>query len=228
MFKCAVTSQQAATLSDMRGLQALSRVDASLVPQVRRRKKKTKRNAKQKLIVWAQFVNAVLDELCGASVSYASFASKLQCDAQDMRRLAGSWASFVSLAFGRALSAEDMAADMQNAGLTAELVGDAKSGVLGALWARRAEVRARMAAQPSCTPYLKDFDWKLNLTLSSDKAASLNTPVVLLSLNVVQPKGVGAGGDGAGEKHVVELTQPDLAKLVAQLEAMNAAMTAKE
>lgn len=93
--------------------------------------------------------------------------------------------------------------------------------------ARRDELHAALAAAPSCAPFLRDFDWKLNLTLSSDKAASLNVPVMLLSLNVAQPLSDAerAQDPRAGEqRHVVEMTQPELAKFVAQLEAMNAAM----
>lgn len=174
-----------------------------------------------------QFLNAVVDELCGASVSFDLFAHKLQCDPKDLRRLKSSWKLFITLAFGRSLSVEDMTADLVTAGLAADFVG----GVLTVLGARRDEIRARLASQPTCTPYLKDFDWKLNLSVSSDKAASLNAPVVLLSLNVGQPQSDVEAAEKpgeVGERHVVELTQAELVKLVAQLEAMNVAMAGLE
>ncbi len=100
-------------------------------------------------------------------------------------------------------------------------------GIVGILASRHDELHAALAANPTCTPFLRDFDWKLNLTLSSDKAASLNAPVLLLSLNIAQPLSDAERAQDAHageERHVVELTQPELAKFVAQLEAMNAAM----
>ncbi|KAK6976938.1 COMM domain-containing protein 8 [Biomphalaria glabrata] len=59
---------------------------------------------------------------------------------------------------------------------------------------------------------LADFDWKLKLTLASDKLASLQEPLLQLSMDVRQ-------SNGKRKIVTVELDQSELSKLISSLES---------
>ncbi|CAK8697275.1 unnamed protein product [Clavelina lepadiformis] len=65
--------------------------------------------------------------------------------------------------------------------------------------------------------HLKDFDWQLNLALSSDKLASLNQPLVNVDFDL-QTKSTQTS------LHSVEMDGDELDKLVAALEQANKAL----
>jgi len=64
--------------------------------------------------------------------------------------------------------------------------------------------------------YLKDFDWKLELVISSEKLSQLREPVLLLHLSVHD-------NNGKGEKEdiILELPKGDLNSLIKTLESVN-------
>jgi hypothetical protein len=83
-----------------------------------------------------------------------------------------------------------------------------------------------LCLETPCGPHLKDFDWKLNLTVASDKVASMSNPVALFSFDVTQPvSDLEIAEDPYAEEKavknvVVEMNQAELSKFVAQLENM--------
>ena len=68
------------------------------------------------------------------------------------------------------------------------------------------------------TAYLKAFDWKVHLSISSDRAAALNEPLALLQLRVARDSPL------VSDDVIIELTRDDLATLIDSLTAANGAL----
>jgi len=66
---------------------------------------------------------------------------------------------------------------------------------------------SEICASFSC---LKDFDWSLRLTLSSDKISGLRKPLLLLKIDTVGP-------DGGKVERIVEMNEEELNHLLARL-----------
>jgi hypothetical protein len=133
---------------------------------------------------------------------------------------------FVSQVLGRGLKSEDILADLKSAGLS-----DALCGVAGdVIVSRYEEVRIALAEAPSCGPYLKDFDWKLNLTVASDKFATLAQPTSIWSFDITKPVSDLEQAEDPESKSkavtnvVLEMNQAELKKFVDQLETVAGVM----
>lgn len=188
----------------------------------------------------------MLDELCSRVPSYDVYQEALKCRPQDIARLKNGYKMFVSQVLGRGLKSEDILADLRLAGLSEGLAGVAGDVIVS----RYEEVRVALSEAPSCGPYLKvcrvyrwsvalqthfcfffkDFDWKLNLTVASDKFASLAQPTSVWSFDIAQPvtdleQAEDADSKAKASKNVVlEMNQIELKKFVEQLEAVAAVM----
>ena len=107
------------------------------------------------------------------------------------------------------LAADEILADLKALG-----AGDAK-GLALAVLGRATDLRAAAIRRASAISqrHLSDFDWKVQTVLSSDTAASLNEPRLVLSLTLK---------DASDAQDVVmELSKPELDNLIAQLEKAN-------
>ena len=107
------------------------------------------------------------------------------------------------------LAADEILADLKALG-----AGDAK-GLALAVLGRATDLRAAAIRRASTISqrHLSDFDWKVQTVLSSDTAASLNEPRLVLSLTLK---------DASDAQDVVmELSKPELDNLIAQLEKAN-------
>ncbi|XP_022108486.1 COMM domain-containing protein 8-like [Acanthaster planci] len=83
---------------------------------------------------------------------------------------------------------------------------------------RRGDIRDSLLADTAAISqaYLKDFDWKLKLALSSDKIASVQEPLLTIDFNVQE---------GDENKRVsLEMDRQELSKLIASLETANKAV----
>jgi len=198
------------------------------------------------------FLHVVMDELCGRFARYEKFQESLQCRPQDIQRLKNGYKLFITQALGRGLKSEQIMyvvvvvvflfcssyadtrflfcrEDLKTAGLPDAIVGDREKGVAAMIVSRHEEIRSSLGSAPHCAPYLKDFDWKLNLTVASNQIATLKTPTVLLSLNIDKPQTDNELAEQTASKHqsnhVIELNQADLQKMITQLESMTSAMS---
>ena len=107
------------------------------------------------------------------------------------------------------------------ADLTVCGVGADESNTIAAVaLARRDELVRASVRQASrlATASLSSFDWKVHLTVSSDRAATLREPVALLQLRVAR------SAPQNSDDVMIELTADDLTRLVATLGDVNSAM----
>ncbi|XP_061600074.1 COMM domain-containing protein 8 [Cololabis saira] len=90
--------------------------------------------------------------------------------------------------------------------------------LLSVLTARRDEIRRALLDRTNSisTATLQDFDWQLKLALSSDKISSLNTPLLSLSLDVMEDAGL--------RPVAMEMNRDELSALISTLEAANKVM----
>ncbi len=173
-----------------------------------------------------KFLHAVLDELCSRVPSYDVYQDALKCRPQDILRLKNGYKLFVSQVLGRGLKSEDILADLKQAGLNEALAGAAGDVIVS----RYEEVRIALSEAPSCGPYLKDFDWKLNLTVASDKFATLAQPTSVWSFDVARPVSDLEVAEDPESKTkavtnvVLEMNQTELKKFVEQLETVAGVM----
>ncbi|PFX27611.1 COMM domain-containing protein 8 [Stylophora pistillata] len=95
------------------------------------------------------------------------------------------------------------------------LTPEVKQAVLDCVWPRQEEVRQMLVlnAASISNSYLKDFDWKVKMTMSSDKLASVKEPTVTLDFDVEER--------GKDRNISVELSKEELDNLISSLEAAN-------
>ncbi len=81
---------------------------------------------------------------------------------------------------------------------------------------RRAELRKALIHNTIAfnNPMLKDFYWKLNVVLSSDKMTQINEPLINLDLNINEPK------NGVQTQNIVslEMNREELSQVIKTLE----------
>ncbi|XP_028837566.1 COMM domain-containing protein 8 [Denticeps clupeoides] len=100
-----------------------------------------------------------------------------------------------------------------------ELLSDLKPPhvecVLHCVRSREEEIRLALVERTNgiSTSQLKDFNWELKLALSSDKLASLHTPLLNLTLNVKE--------NGTPRPVTIEMNQDELHTLTSAMEAAN-------
>lgn len=111
----------------------------------------------------------------------------------------------------RGLNKEQISKELDSFSLSSEV----KQAVLDCIWPRQEEVRRSLVLSTAAisNSYLKDFDWKVKMIMSSDKLASIKEPVVALDFDVVE--------NGEDRNVSVELTKEELDSLVSSLEAAN-------
>lgn len=99
------------------------------------------------------------------------------------------------------------------ASLTAPLTAPHAEAFADALYARYADARHALALRTTSAlsrAYLSDVDWKVNVTVASDRLSGLRQPVLLLQLSVKKE-------DGTTEPIVLELPPAELDALLASL-----------
>eukprot|EP00300_Choanocystis_sp_HF-7_P034687 c47610_g1_i1.p1 GENE.c47610_g1_i1~~c47610_g1_i1.p1 ORF type:complete len:217 (+),score=42.04 c47610_g1_i1:44-652(+) len=161
-----------------------------------------------------QFLNAVMDELCGREQSYVKRFQ--DCGSADS--ILGSvkaYRMFFQAAISYELSNEALAEDLQLCGVADNFVNP----IVGVLRSRSDELASALktSAARLSAAYLADFDWKLNMTIASSKLAAFKEPKLLLSMYIED-------ADGNPTEKVVEMTRADLDRMVATLESVQASV----
>lgn len=106
------------------------------------------------------------------------------------------------------------------AALTAPLTGPPAEAFADALYARYADARHALALRTTsklARAHLSDVDWKVNVTVASDRLSGLRQPLLLLQLSVRRE-------DGATEPLLLELPPAELDALLASLAPAHAAV----
>ncbi len=94
-------------------------------------------------------------------------------------------------------------------------------GVAEVLFARWAEVRTGAALQAAGGPALADFDWRVHALVASERLAHVRAARLVLDLQL-RPQADGPGAAPAAAPLRLELTRPDLDRLLAALTACQA------
>ncbi|KNC48515.1 uncharacterized protein AMSG_04959 [Thecamonas trahens ATCC 50062] len=160
-----------------------------------------------------QFLHAIIDDLCSKPQSYVQRFQ--ECASIDS--ILGSVEAFKLLftnAIKFSLSNEAIASDLATLGVDRKLFAP----IVGVLRSRTDELRLALVVASSqiASAYMTDFDWKLNVTLGSDKIAALHQPKLLLNVQVEQVS-------GESSDMTVEFTKESLDEMLAQMEAQRVA-----
>eukprot|EP00029_Vermamoeba_vermiformis_P007865 TRINITY_DN3523_c0_g1_i1.p1 TRINITY_DN3523_c0_g1~~TRINITY_DN3523_c0_g1_i1.p1 ORF type:complete len:202 (+),score=47.34 TRINITY_DN3523_c0_g1_i1:76-681(+) len=154
-----------------------------------------------------QFLHHVVDSL-GAEFNAENYSS---IDAAELDAIVEAYKILVKQAVSLSLSGEQIEADLTRAEVSKEFV----PVILSVLKARNSEIRKQLVDDSTriSKSYLSDFDWKLNLTMASDKIATTRKAVLLLNLTI---------NSDSGKKDVVlELTRSEVEQLIATLNTIN-------
>ncbi|XP_064638067.1 COMM domain-containing protein 8-like [Lineus longissimus] len=91
--------------------------------------------------------------------------------------------------------------------------------LLTAIHLRQDEIRHTLVNSTTAISqaHLKDFDWQVNLVMSSDKLSSIQEPILNLDLDIQR--------DSDTKITSVELDKQDLVKMISTLEAANKAVS---
>ena len=155
----------------------------------------------------AGLLHQALEELARPAGVAAAEAQAGRTRAQD--DVAGAAKVLLVEVWRRGLTAAQIAADLEAAGVDA--AGAARLGKMmhGAVHARRGEIghALRRKTTEISSGTLEDFDWSLRLCMGSDQLATLRRPLLLLSLTIRKT-------DGDVEKRTLELSAKELDEMM--------------
>ncbi|KAL9972546.1 hypothetical protein ACROYT_G018874 [Oculina patagonica] len=157
-----------------------------------------------------KITHELLDCICtGKNLRYQSFGKIWTTEEWKFLQQAGK--ETLKGFTARGLNKEQISKELDRFSLSAEV----KQAVLDSVWPRQEEVRQSLVLSTAAitNSYLKDFDWKVKMTMSSDKLASIKEPVVAVDFDVVE--------SGKDRNVSVELTKEELNNLISSLEAAN-------
>ncbi|XP_065190191.1 COMM domain-containing protein 8-like [Sycon ciliatum] len=157
-----------------------------------------------------QFIHGVADDWCSrGSPRYQDYGKVWPIvewkDAVEAGR------QLVSVSIGKSKSKEEIVALLSEAGVEDDVAQAAAS----ALEARRDDVLRALKANSATISrsHLKDFDWRVQLMMSSDKLASVRKPVVSVDLSL--------DGHSGPQKVALELDKEELKQMIQSLENAN-------
>eukprot|EP00456_Euglypha_rotunda_P012233 TRINITY_DN13429_c0_g1_i2.p1 TRINITY_DN13429_c0_g1~~TRINITY_DN13429_c0_g1_i2.p1 ORF type:complete len:218 (-),score=32.71 TRINITY_DN13429_c0_g1_i2:130-783(-) len=169
--------------------------------KIKRFKQKGQLQALKDVSKLDEFLHYVADRLCGRDVSSSDFGS-------GMEQLIDAVEEFLITAVGQDLKTEELVQELK------EVVSAEKTvkTLLTVVAARREEITKQLKNKHvSLAPVsLKDFDWSLRMTLSSDKLSTLREPLLLLTLSLQD--------SGAGKNINLELSKAELENVLKSLE----------
>ena len=153
------------------------------------------------------FLHTAIDRLCGrAHQDLALSAGRGVPESVKAQDLCDVCSAFFQKVVGKDFDDEQIAAELQAGGLTAEL----HAAVVEVVRGRQTEVKAALErhAVEISNAHLTDFDWSLRLVLASDKLSHVRKPIVLLKLFLSDASG------SARRDLIVELGKAELDKLL--------------
>ncbi|EFA80662.1 COMM domain-containing protein 8 [Heterostelium album PN500] len=153
-------------------------------------------------------IHSVIDHICGRTIPVDFSIYGLQT----IRTLFERLAVFVSRVVGRELKREQIVEDLK----TAAVQDDSINTIADAIVSRYQDIKRELTEKLSSisSSSLTDFDWKMNLILSSDKINSVNENVLMLNLTIDHH-------EEKKEQLLVELSKKDLDQLLSQFEQIN-------
>ncbi|GAM21102.1 hypothetical protein SAMD00019534_042770 [Acytostelium subglobosum LB1] len=160
--------------------------------------------------VVSHLVHLAIDKICGKTIVDA--VKSIQLDQQLITLIIDVLQLFVSKVVGRDLKREHIIEDLKTA-----RVQEAHANIVAdCIQARYQDIKRELTEQLTSisSSSLTDFDWKMNLILSSDKINSVQESVLMLNLSVDHHT-------DKKEQLLVELTKKDLDQLLSTFDQIN-------
>jgi len=155
-----------------------------------------------------KFLHLAFDSICGNQANFSSYES-----VEGFSVILDSYKFFLKKAVGLALTKDQIVEDLTKIKVDAKY----QEIIVETVLARNEDVRAALVEYSSAISqaHLEDFDWKVQLTLSSDKISTLRQPVLLLNLTL--------NDNNLSKKNnvLVELPKSDLDDLIKKLELVS-------
>ncbi|KAL6041080.1 COMM domain [Balamuthia mandrillaris] len=162
-----------------------------------------------------EFLHLVIDELCGRPCDWQQH---FQEKTEQYKLIVKSCLAFCRRAVGAELDRDTILAELEEN----EVPEEHMDVIADCILLRTHQIREALGRDITkiSKKYLKDFDWKLQLALSSDKISVSRESILRLSLSL---KGASGTDD---EEVLLELSREDLDKLIASLQQASSAATA--
>eukprot|EP01089_Gocevia_fonbrunei_P012188 TRINITY_DN2807_c0_g1_i1.p1 TRINITY_DN2807_c0_g1~~TRINITY_DN2807_c0_g1_i1.p1 ORF type:complete len:190 (+),score=33.73 TRINITY_DN2807_c0_g1_i1:88-657(+) len=158
---------------------------------------------------FGRFLNAVVDDISGRPLDWQkAFGANYNA----VETIIDAYRSYMIRAVGLELQKPEIQKQLKSFG-----VSDADSVVIiETITVRSSDIREGLIRQASNIgkSNLKDFDWKLQLVMASDKISTSRIPLVRLSLTL-------ANGNGTTKDVVLELSKHDLDRFIHSLLEVN-------
>eukprot|EP01121_Diplochlamys_sp_Union-15-3_P007976 TRINITY_DN2077_c0_g1_i1.p1 TRINITY_DN2077_c0_g1~~TRINITY_DN2077_c0_g1_i1.p1 ORF type:complete len:207 (+),score=37.97 TRINITY_DN2077_c0_g1_i1:68-688(+) len=136
-----------------------------------------------------------------------------QYPADQLNTIAEAFKLFFKQSLSLKLTKEQMAKDLQTAGVPEDFI----KLILDVFTARKEDIRRELTNDTAKVSgaYLLDFDWKLHMSLASDRIAFQREPLLIVSLSVVDE------GSTTPKTIVFELNKNELDSFISELDAIN-------
>eukprot|EP01117_Protostelium_nocturnum_P005253 TRINITY_DN190_c0_g1_i1.p1 TRINITY_DN190_c0_g1~~TRINITY_DN190_c0_g1_i1.p1 ORF type:complete len:187 (-),score=47.80 TRINITY_DN190_c0_g1_i1:163-723(-) len=162
-----------------------------------------------------KFLHGVVDEMKGDDILW----SRRFPESKNVEETKKGCVSFFKKIVGESLSKEQVVSLLQSGEyLSGEALKQCGMAVIQVWSSRREEIQKVLVNSTSNQfgeSYLRDFDWKVYLTLSSDKISTLRDPLLLLNLALQNndKKGI--------DQILIELPKDSLQSFIHSLEEIN-------
>lgn len=156
-------------------------------------------------------MNEICDSICGRS-------SAQHTNYSDIWDLTEWWEVTDNVKTLLRITARDNWTNEQTSEFLTDMPENYKKMVIDVITLRGPEIKQSLISS-SCAisdSHLKDFDWKLKMTLSSDKLSNIKQPLATLDLHLQKNK--------KREVHSTEMSRQELDKLITSLEGANKAV----
>ncbi|XP_072040240.1 COMM domain-containing protein 8-like [Amphiura filiformis] len=158
------------------------------------------------------FLHQVVDGMCGhCRPRYQDYGKVWSID--QWYDVVSTYENFIKSSAKRSLSSEEVKSELQDA-----LPDNLQRNVAECAVVRQTEIRNMLLAETATISqcYVKDFDWKVKLAVSSDKISSVQEPLVAVELDLMQ---------GEESKALsVEMDRGELQQFIQSLDAANKAL----
>ena len=147
----------------------------------------------------------VIDDLIGNKTNLDAF--------KDKEAIKEVYNHFITQCINLQLDKQKIESDLEKGGVEKNIIATISEVIIS----RYFEIKDYLSDPKTTGTFLKDFDWKLHLSLSSDRLSTLSKPVLFLNLQLENEN---------SEKNdfLLELNRKDIDVFISTLEKLNSGM----
>ncbi|EGG14895.1 COMM domain-containing protein 8 [Cavenderia fasciculata] len=164
-------------------------------------------------------IHTCIDRICGNDKQPADDDQPIS---PTLQSIINNYISFINRVVGKELKKDQILQDLKTAGLNDEIAIVITDCIISRYQDIKRELTEKLSAISSS--HLKDFDWKVNLVLASDKMNSVQENVLQLNLSINNQDNQTTNTVNSDQKLqqlLVELTKKDLDQLLATFDDIN-------